>query len=1152
MAFRPHPEFSLSTSENVTSIPKEKLPGRSGTAGYSSMVPVTNSGNVEVKCVINRTCPFVKSSRMHDTLVFNSQSIRNYPADVMANFDSVPGSEGMYIKPTYTYRHTFIAAPKKPVSTDIGTQNNGQGTNGRRELKKVNAPKGTFASGSPVYERHQRFIVTPNVFETEILVPGEYASDARENPTSCKELARWDYELISRGGPAENLPDGSNNLQVLMPKQIAGTTCSGAGVHWRVEKQTPLFKGQDFFFEFHRRANSIDIPQSIYDPDNSFLNDPFKIEKYRPLDVKYMDVEAVPNGCDSTNSLHKNRGIVRYSNNNQVPNDNKTYDFRDQAYYVLEIGASPSGNDEDDWDQQYFIIITQRGNPICVRIDTNGITSNGSTGSSVLISEFADGTNVEENSKTQGAKISGKQIIESEWCRMSVRNHLGDLHVWFEGPSFRSSTWIINRVDSVSNNSSIQGDTRRFVKNQPKQMYVPKGTVALWGGNLNAGFLFGTLQYLHGDTRDSVTPISFICPPASQEQSSQSVCNTTANSAVTLTSTSGNLNNLTEDTIQSSLSLPSDTLHKYLLTATDEPVPGNTNRYFFTQDAQKFIWVERQGVNGTGGGGSRTAPGTFFNKRLSYKEISPGLESVIEIKGLPITVDSSTRAALFKIEIKLTAGGHKFENDANGYIDGDGNSEWTLNACKTPVLTSVRLAADPTNVSRWQTREVDVSEHVLDYSECWSAQDFFKIEHTGNIRFLVNYGARYDNNQTEYLLSLLNKAFYIEVWVRYHPSTGDNGSNYSKLSGFYKLFTGICYGGTLNIEMGERIMECQIQDYSKILQDMLFFNSPFYDGVRDVNAVREIMQMAGFKETSNTDPGVLLQRFSRFTDQTMHFGVGPDGRLVPVAAYALPSAYAKLNQPFFKFNDGSKLYDGIMQIGQRGGKCFFFDAHGVAHFESYFDFAVVGVMSGIDNQVLGGSPPRCVPGPNGTGSVPSNSQTIDAESLSLWWYTTNPNAFQGQLVHDSVKIQRVVGDVYNHVKIMTNTPDFEVIFADDVDWGSIDKPDKEGFIGYMKTVYQQDGIFGSLEAARNIINFYKAMRIPPLVVNFSSFGLPVRALDLIAFDGQMARIMKVDATISVKENKWWNNIEAEWLFAGQLGEESAACTPPDENPPAAP
>lgn len=1135
----PTPQFDIS-QQNVRDIPKSKRPATQILPGYGAGTPAVNSGAVEIKCVINRKCPFTKDIFMHDALVFNAQSIRNYPENVRNQLASVEGAEGVFLRPMYVYRHTFVGAP--------GNEKNGE----KIILQPLPTPRGTFTAKIPNYRRHQRFIIAPNIFDSTYLRPDEYASYAKKNATSCQELARWQYELVTANSGFSTDTDGP---YVLMPKQIAGTTCSGYGVHWRLVKQTPLFRGEDFFVEFYRRARAVDIPQAIKEQtNNSFMNKPFVLKEYAALDTKNTESEEIDNGCGSKGKLFKNRGVVKYTDNGLKIANNTNYEFRDQAYYVIEIGHKHP-------EHNYFLIFTQRGNPICVRLEK---------GASILVSEYADGQNVESNSPSRGSRITGRQIIESDWCRVTVRNHLGDFHVTFEGPGFKSTPWIIHRVDTEKVKSKVTNKT--ITKPKPVHVFVPHAPITLWGGNMNSGFMFGVLQYENismesngGAIKVASTPgITFRCPPIPDAQAQALVnCNKTI---ITNTNAAPNApKKISETDKQNCFSLPYGCRHKYSLTATDEKVENFSGKYFFTQDAQKFAWPVRSVMDIHELKANIFADGTFFTKGRTYKELSVkngGTASTIKVDCGPIIRDDSARAGLFWLNVTLLAGSYKFDKNAKefdieldteeigknknrpknrpsqttftNYDDGDDeNASWLIPDCITPVLTTIRLEADPNDVPRWSVAAHDVSEHVLEFSDCWSAQDFFKIEHSGTIKFLLNEGAKYTNNQTEYLFSLADKAFYIEIWARYRdPNSNANGCNYSLEKGFYKLFTGIVFGGTINWEMGSLVMDCQINDYSKILQDMLFFNSPFYDGVRDINAVNEILRMAGFRNTSNDDPGILVKKFSQYQDQQMHFGIGPDGRLVPVGIYILPSAYSKLSQPFFKFNDGDKFYDAIMKMAQRGGKCFFFDSFGVAHYESYFDFSVVGVMSGIDKEMLGGKPPECV-----NGKVTDNSEQVQGQDLALWWYTTNPNYSIGQMAYNSVRYQRAVSDVYNHVKIMTNTPDFEIIFADDLDWASTDDPSQEGFIGYLKTVFQKDGIFGSMEAARNIINFYKAMRRPPLVINFESYGLPVRALDTIVFDGQLARIMKVDSTINPKENKWWNNIEAEWLYpvAKKLG-----------------
>ena len=60
------------------------------------------------------------------------------------------------------------------------------------------------------------------------------------------------------------------------------------------------------------------------------------------------------------------------------------------------------------------------------------------------------------------------------------------------------------------------------------------------------------------------------------------------------------------------------------------------------------------------------------------------------------------------------------------------------------------------------------------------------------------------------------------------------------------------YGGVIDKEIGRRVMKCKLFDYTEPMKHQLFFNSPFFDGVRDHNAVDEILSFAGSSLKSRT------------------------------------------------------------------------------------------------------------------------------------------------------------------------------------------------------------------------------------------------------------------------------------------------------------
>ncbi|KKK74560.1 hypothetical protein LCGC14_2882550, partial [marine sediment metagenome] len=388
------------------------------------------------------------------------------------------------------------------------------------------------------------------------------------------------------------------------------------------------------------------------------------------------------------------------------------------------------------------------------------------------------------------------------------------------------------------------------------------------------------------------------------------------------------------------------------------------------------------------------------------------------------------------------------------------------------VMTMIRVISESNETPRWEADPIDASDHVMNFTESWSASDFSKIIHTGNISFLLNEGMNNDNNITDRILSLRDKSFYIEIWGGYKSNIKEFGTddvpramgdinpcNYSKIPGLYKLFTGICSGGQINKSYGRRVMECKIEDYTSVLKNQRFFNCPFFDGVRDVNAVNEILDIGGFRSdvlpfSFTFNDGTLLRESAYGPRHLIKnlagtFGnnkidiVFPDGRTSFAMPYALPAAYARLSQPFFRAADGSTLYKMLAKITEIGGKVFYFDQFGVAHMENFFDQ--------FQNIVLGG---------------PNNE-------IPVFYYTTNPDIWIGQLIYNSMTLKHDVSSVYNHIKLKTNTPNHTLIFNDDLNWNSYDNPDSEGFVGYLKTYYQEEGIIGSEIGTINMLDFYK-------------------------------------------------------------------------------
>jgi hypothetical protein len=232
---------------------------------------------------------------------------------------------------------------------------------------------------------------------------------------------------------------------------------------------------------------------------------------------------------------------------------------------------------------------------------------------------------------------------------------------------------------------------------------------------------------------------------------------------------------------------------------------------------------------------------------------------------------------------------------------------------------------------------------------------------------------------------------------------------------------------------------------------------------------------------------------------TTEFRNPSDGRPFYYKAYSLPSGYNRLEQPSFKFADSSNYMDAITQMNEKSGKLFYFDQFGMAHHEDYIELV-------------------------------KKASVGEYQFESRWQFTTNEDINPGVLIYNKTERARNVEDTYNHIKIISNTPNMEILVMDELNTKSMEDPTTEGFLGYRKTYLSQDGIYGSEENVRKIMKYSKHFFRPPITINFETYGVPIRALDTILVDGEFFRVESVNSTFVGAENKWWMTVSCEkWL-----------------------
>ncbi len=1097
--------------------------------------PAYNSGHVQLKCYINNVCPFHKTPYVNESLVFNTETFTqvesNIPKRITSVLTTTPGLEGVHFKPKKVFRHNYMYKSK----TDDSNYNPRADTEERllnfdTYYKEVSLAATAMINGADQtrYKSEYSWIMVSSVFDyisRTCAIIGECSIDAQwsyknkpvpNNIVGDKDIEydyKYDHWLKYKDSfepnfsgamvPKTNEDPQVSKFTIQVPMQ--NKVHRNGGVHWKVTKKSPIFRGCDFFIRFYKGANE---PVHY---DNNIGKVWFNNSFYAPLDYTTNKKIIIDRNIGLKEYINE---AIRSPDKDEIPeNSTNVYDFYTQAYYIIEIGA------------EYFIIIPARGNPTFVQF-------------------FKGGNSKGTFSKRLGEPfkgVTGDSLINAKFFDITVRNHLGKLVIQFEGAGLPEiPPWIVTGA-----NWTIGGDQDNpYLEENLADLIVPKSFLSIWGGNLKCGFSFGYLQYMSSH-------VSFIYPnQALVSERLVSIHNDTAFEkwgAQEVSEISG-------FSQSNPLWLPlngegngKNTSHSFLLEAYkgnklefgsigDQKTDFN-NVPLFTQDCQYYKnYEDNDNLDYELG---------YFYYNYPVREFSPQFEknighvntSNIIVKKYQYANYFDKRYQGFNMYIGMMNGDHLFTKEwLTSWLSNSSlypiqkadhtparnksslkmDESWYLPDCKTPILTNIRLVADPSLEPRWQdgtsirsgtNRDpesgssqyfIDATDHVMSFSHSWTASSLTSMEHSGSVQFYLNSSMDVPNNVTYDLLSLQDKTFYIEIWAGYRDVPGCDNSNYTRIPAFYKMFTGMCQGGTLSLEYGKNIMTCKLEDYTTVLKGMKFFNSPWFDAMKDVIAINEIMKLAGFRDQGDYDPGNIISSLAEKAaslNPSLYY-YNSDGRLYKMEAFGLPSGYNRLEQPSLKFNDGDPFIDAINKISKMSAKLFYFDERGIARFEDYQDTVEMDFEGRL-------------------------------ELTPLYQFTANPERYGGQLVFNKIETSFDVSGIANHLKLLTNTPDWHLLIRDHIKWDTIENPEATGFLGFKRTAYQAESIFGSKVAQTTAMNKYAVMFKPRFKVSFETYGLPLRATDIISLEGVVVRVTKVDHVFDASKNQWWMQVECD-------------------------
>tara|TARA_B100000614_G_scaffold262909_1_gene300829 strand:+ start:311794 stop:315429 length:3636 start_codon:yes stop_codon:yes gene_type:complete len=1166
-------------------------------------------GVLNCKAEIWHNSPFFKRKLQDETYVFAPETISTLPRNFSEKIEAIPGHDGLYLLPKFEYQHNFVASLKKAESNDEQEKNIARDE--EKASKVVNISRLEFVEPqdeslvesilfkdpetgqyrATARASHHMWIddgslyVTATIKQSDFDSPPAGETDEEQSKEDFKRAfyPRWGYYEYN-APPVGVKGDGQvrtrqNDNFKLLPYQFATSPGDpivvlrnknlendpefsvanddafknvNPGIHWRLIKRTPTFQGEDMWFEFHKMAEESDISVT---EGTQF--------RMRP-DYQFLDVNHVPNADDDGEVC--NIGLVEVGDDQEkIEESKKAFDFSDQAYYIIELGVK-------DAMHNYFIILSERNNPIFCHagkvwirepnqqeeqeqggaddnpsgneqgeVDCNADAATGggdSSGGSSSQPKFSECITLRRLSTY--TLVSSKQLMDQERLRVTVRQHLGKIIVMFSG--YEDNPWVISRFD-LTEVPEPGEDPEGDAEPRPEQipMIIPASQIAVMGGNRKVAMNFAPMQF----------------------------------------------NELNSAALPQRLSVegPVDMEEIFLLLrdkgVSRHPSLADVNRgAFFTQEAELYSeWIDDKAeetrairVMGNYVRSYGKAPDMQERGRTSTRD---PFSIAIKAKDCSKRLGSSAPyAKVIEVSLSMLAGDYIFTTppgDAGQEPDGSSSQgvDWTLKDCITPIMTNFRLFTAPSEPA-FDSNPIEVGHHVMSFRDSWVENDLLNISHGGQITFLVNDGMD-DNftdgrpNQANYLRSLADKNFYIQVSVWWGENVGnDPGATRSGEVGSVPnrftdtegrpimptpvaerdrvLFTGICTNAVLTIENGKHVMTCDLVDYSKALEDQIFLNSPFFDKMRDFNAINEIVQISGLRDgverdakdnpgslsgqidsIDNSQPASLIARLAA-SDKSGWFQIPHNGETIYNQEYALPGSYNLLYEPLFRFKDGESLWSGIRKIAQISGKIIYFDRLGVFHYEKL----------PYDQELFGGQQDN---------SSDTNIRRWEQFSKIDFFASPIDDTATGEIhrqIFGSYTISRDMDSVVNQIRVISNTPDGTLLLAGHTNFDSLFDIEKPGFLGYPKTLLLMDGIYGDEQNVKWIVKHYTKLFLPPMKITFKANGHNlIKALDIVTFRGigwrekQVLIVGQVENEINPADNTWWQNFDCYWIFPSQ-------------------
>lgn len=433
---------------------------------------------------------------------------------------------------------------------------------------------------------------------------------------------------------------------------------------------------------------------------------------------------------------------------------------------------------------------------------------------------------------------------------------------------------------------------------------------------------------------------------------------------------------------------------------------------------------------------------------------------------------------------KVRANVHLTSTDVpqgNGYLVKNGRSPyiWQLRG-ELPLSGGGATVGDGT----------DISCDVLSCDLAWNATSYNEFSHSGSLK-VINKPRTLGLDYRNYT----NRAVYFRISAWWENGVGHDPGGEERV-----IFEGMSTGTSIETTRERETITFKLEDYMNALEGGKFILSPYYDGMAAPLAVRDIVRQLGVPD------GSIMGGDSAISADNL-----------PADAFVLPFS-SPLEEPQFRFKDGSSYKAAVVRLATLDGKTVYFDNHGRFHYDD-----IPGGIFGDEN----------------------TAPKVD-------FFTSIFDAPTGkQACWNMSSFSRAVNDTYNVLQVSSVDKETgAIIHLADANEASLHDPTAEGYLGYRKHLLIKESALGSVAAAGRYFQSYRQrVFIPPLTARFETYGYSgLKPLDTVTLDGQKLRVLNIQVQLNKQDNSYWMNVEGEWFFSAGKWQNPTVTGSPGESP----